>query len=131
MWEHFCLFTQPTWILSKTGFFKLVLQFFILLYPIFLECTKGSYIFSFSVNRFVDCWANSANNLVWGPALTWKKFNAFFVKQSFFYSHLFKFCSLGYPVVRGSDWHGQTCVNNLPWGGGDSSGRSCLKEGHR
>jgi len=34
-----------------------------------------------------------------GPGAAQKKFNAFFVKQSFFSSDLFMFWSLGYPGV--------------------------------
>jgi len=43
-----------------------------------------------------------------------QKFNAFFVKQTFFSSDLFKFWSLGYPGVRESGWQSHTCVKILP-----------------
>jgi len=49
-----------------------------------------------------------------GPGTAREKFYAFFVKQSFFSSDLFRFSSLGYPGVRGLGWHGHTCVLNLP-----------------
>jgi len=45
---------------------------------------------------------------------TCEQFNAFFVKQSFFYSDLFRFWILGYPRVRGSVWRGHLYKKNLP-----------------
>jgi len=74
-----------------------------------------------------------------GPGTAWEKFNAFFVKQSFFSSDLLRFWSLGYPGVKGSDCRGQTCVKNLSGVGaevfakfaGHWYGGLHVKEGHR
>jgi len=49
-----------------------------------------------------------------GPCAAREKFNAFFVKQSFFFNDMFRFWSLGYPRYRGLGWQGHTCVKNLP-----------------
>jgi len=73
------------------------------------------------------------------PGAAREKFNAFFVKQSFFSRDLPRFWSLRYPEGRGLGWQGHTCVKNLPqvrvevctiwWG--LRSGGSRVKEGHR
>jgi len=43
-----------------------------------------------------------------------EKSNAFFVKQSFFSTDLFRLWSLEYPGVRGLGWSSHTNVKNLP-----------------
>jgi len=84
-----------------------------------------------------------------GPGTAREKFDeikspfwTFFVKQSFFSRDLLRFLSLGYPKVRGSgsrvgrvilvlrtylELAFEVCTKY----GGDWSGSSCVKEGHR
>jgi len=85
---------------------------------VFIEHIKSSKMFTIYKVNALYLSICLFSNQPW-PGAAREKIDAFFVKQSFFYSDLFRFSSLRYSGVWGSGLRGHPCVKNLPKVGGE------------